>query len=124
MWTTFADELVRYARSWGLTDDAAWLYATLMVLRAYYQGAQPLPILSGARDRAWTRQAQARWDQGDRQGLAVRPASDSRHHTGDAFDLAGGDAETLRWLGQIAVYYGMRWGGSWTPADPRHYDTG
>lgn len=66
-----------------------------------------------------------RWDSGDREGLAARPATPegSRHVRGTAFDLIGTPEELRAW-GLIWEYMGGRWGGHWVPPDPGHFDLG
>lgn len=124
-WDRYQAQLYDYAKSWGLNDSASSLYTAVMLVLAYYFGiASSVPILSGLRDAAWTREAQARWDAGDRTGLATRPASNSFHLTGDAFDLADPPDWLASLMGQIVLAWGGRWGGKWSTPDPHHYDTG
>jgi LAS superfamily LD-carboxypeptidase LdcB len=79
-------------------------------------------FISGLRSAEQQAKMQAQWDSGDHSGLAVRPATDSAHITGEAFDIAA-DSDTLRVLGQWAIARGARWGGIFVPSDPGHFDT-
>jgi len=83
-------------------------------------GRRPLPITSGRRSASHQRDLRARWDRGDRRGLVARPALNSAHVRGEAFDVARGPALTK--MGQLAHYAGVRWGASFR--DPVHFDLG
>jgi hypothetical protein len=61
----------------------------------------------------------ARWDRGDRAGLVVRPARDSKHVQGEAFDLQNTGA--LAKLGELAAPAGLVWGGFFADPDPVHF---
>lgn len=112
-----------YATRWGLSPTAAETYTWLVYAGSYY--GKPLPrIISGWRSDALTASLQARWDSGDRLGLAVRPVSDSKHLTGDAFDLGGVSIDVLVWYGRLAPYFpAMAWGGNFQNTDPNHWQT-
>lgn len=103
----------------GLSLAAQELYSDISAL-ARRNGWDPPPIISGYRSPEYQRELQARWDQGDRQGLAVRPSDVSAHFTGDAFDL-GGPSEHLETYGRYATARGAVWGGSFLRKDPRHF---
>lgn len=80
-------------------------------------------IVSGKRSARQQRQLRARWDAGDRTGLVARPAANSAHTRGDAFDLA--KVRHLTIYGQLAQYLpGVRWGGTFSEYDPVHFDVG
>lgn len=80
-------------------------------------------ITSGKRSAARQRALIAAWDRGDRAGLAVRPAANSAHVEGRAFDLA--KVRHLDIYGQLAQYLpGVRWGGTFSTYDPIHFDLG
>lgn len=112
--------LVAQARLKGINARAAAGYAALMWWGEHYE----LPaarIVSGKRDRGWTVAAQKRWDRGDRAGLVTRPATNSAHLSGEAFDL---ERVGHLWIyGEWAPYAGLRWGGRFRSPDPVHFDT-
>lgn len=108
-------------RASGLTDKAAQAYATLTWWGEHY-GIRTPPITSGKRDAKRQAELRARWDRGDRRGLVVRPAANSHHTRGEAFDLTGGPH--LATLGELAPYAGLRWGGTFRDTDPVHFDLG
>ena len=102
----------------GLTLDTAKKYATLTWWGEHY-GIKTPSIVSGRRSERQQAVMRARWDRGDRAGLVARPAKDSKHTTGEAFDLTGGP-ELYR-LGQLAAHAGLLWGGNFTDPDPVHF---
>ena len=79
-------------------------------------------FISGLRSLDQQRQMQKNWDSGNRAGLAVRPADNSAHVTGEAFDISA-SADTLSALGQYALTQGAVWGGTFVPSDPGHFST-
>lgn len=90
----------------------------------------PVDVTSAYRSAERQRQLQIRWDQGDRVGLKVRPATDSRHSNTDNFgnpdslaiDLNSDSKENLRNLGYLATNYcGLKWGGNFLSPDPVHF---
>lgn len=105
----------------GLTRKAAEAYATVTWWGEHY-GIRTPQIVSGRRSGAAQAAMRARWDSGDRRGLVVRPALDSAHTRGEAFDLQ--DTGGLRTLGELARFTGLRWGGNFTDPDPVHFDLG
>lgn len=112
-----------YARGqWhGLTHRAASAYATLTWWGEHY-GIPTPEIVSGKRDAEYQKELRARWDRGDRAGLVVRPALDSHHTRGEAFDLRR--VAGLATLGWLAPHAGLRWGGNFKEPDPVHFDLG
>lgn len=119
-WEAFYHDLHDYATAWGLSETANALYSGLALTSAWYGYPVP-PIISGRRSKSWTAAAQNRWDSGDREGLNVRPASNSQHHGGDGFDLCP-DHIVLDSLGKLAYSWGYNWGGNWTHPDRNHFD--
>lgn len=110
-----------YARTWGLTRRAAKAYATLGTWA--WQGGYPIAeIVSGVRDASWQRAARARWDRGDRRGLVARPALDSNHVRGEAWDVKRGRGLDI--MARYAPYAGVRWGGTFADRDEVHFDLG
>lgn len=92
-----------------------------------------LQVVSGFRSSAHQAQLMARWNAGDRRGIASRPAARSKHSEGLAVDLGfvwiGRGltvAETPRayweFLADLLRPVGVRWGGTFTPPDMNHFD--
>src|SRR5687767_1406355 len=81
---TRIDQLFRYAKGWGLTDRAAAGYTILAIWGEHY-GQQAPAITSGKRSQA----DQARLSAGFLAGLPgiYKPAANSKHLTGNAFDV-------------------------------------
>ena len=114
-------ELEAYATSQGLSDDAAWAYAVLGWWSEHFVPVAP-KILSGRRSPFHNRQLQERWDRGDRAGLTARPADNSNHLRGEAWDIESGRALDI--MAQLAPYVGVRWGGTFGKPDRNHFDLG
>lgn len=115
-------DLTKYAKGQGLTSKTAEAYATLTWWGMHY-GLDPAPIVSGYRSARRQRELVAAWDRGQRAGLAVRPAVDSAHTQGKAFDLAR--VPHLWAYGQLSSYLpDVRWGGTFRTPDPIHFDLG
>lgn len=88
-----------------------------------HYGYRATSIVSGKRSWWKQRQLQRAWDRGDRAGLVVRPASNSAHTRGEAFDLAR--VSHLPIYGELARYLpGVRWGGRFNTRDDVHFDLG
>ena len=102
----------------GLTLDTAKAYAALTWWGEHY-GIKTPAIVSGRRSASHQAAMRARWDRGDRAGLVARPAKDSRHVDGEAFDLQNTGA--LRKLGELASAAGLSWGGFFAEPDPVHF---
>tara|TARA_Y100000310_G_C20646312_1_gene796802 strand:+ start:1230 stop:1589 length:360 start_codon:yes stop_codon:yes gene_type:complete len=110
----------------GFSPRTTELYAHLERW-ARRNGLSPPVLLSGCRDKAIQMQMQRDWDEGNREGLAVRPATDSAHIPGPdgycrAFDLGN----TPNWLAlagaEVAISFrDATWGGFWLPKDIRHF---
>lgn len=108
-----------HARAMGLNRKTARAYGQLAAWLAH-DGERMPPIVSGYRP-AWRQRAlQERWDRGDRAGLVVRPAHDSKHSRREAFDLQR--SPLLRKLGAWAPAAGLRWGGTFQKRDDVHFD--
>lgn len=99
--------------------------ALRLAWRAQQQLGLRLTLSSGYRSPAHQKALQARWDRGDRQGLKVRPADNSEHTTGRAFDVDpdGPEPSKATWqqLGRLGESLGLRWGGRFNEADPVHF---
>lgn len=120
------EQVIAYARWFGLSFRALRLYLTLSYYGWTLAGVQPQPITSGRRTAERQRQLLTRWEAGD-PGIAVKPAARSRHLTGDAFDLGSSSAEVLAFYGAILYRLGIlgaRWGGNFRTPDRIHFDVG
>lgn len=107
-----------HAQAAGLNDDAAYAYAALAWWTEHYV---PAPrIVSGRRSLERQMELQRQWDRGDRRGLKARPATNSAHVTGDAWDVESGPG--LDVMAQFAPYAGVRWGGNFRDPDIVHFD--
>ncbi len=111
----------------NLDPEATWLLS--VVTDFARSSGLTFSFESGLRSPTRTRELQEQWDAGNRAGLTVRPASDSLHHKGRAFDLVA-DKRTLDILGDFVVKLAtemnrrFRWGGRFLPPDPGHFDVG
>lgn len=123
-WPSSNAALESFINETGLTPDTA-IRAVVLGYYAKYLGLPQLYVVSGRRSREWAIAAQQRWDRGDRSGLVARPAINSDHNTGRAFDvgLAKGkpSANELRIAGEIGEALGLTWGGRWKDPDPVHF---
>lgn len=107
-------------RPQGLPARAhAWATAVLRA-NGYPESERP-DIVSGYRSPMYQRQLRDRWDAGDREGLAARPACQSWHMARRAIDVETGvEAFGLyRWL--LEQHTGARWGGRFDPPDEPHF---
>lgn len=91
-------------------------------------GLAPPELLSACRSREMQLALQAEWDAGHREGLLVRPVSDSKHLPDafgqcHAFDL-GNDPTWLYTVGPVVAHKwpGIEWGGTYLPPDIRHFE--
>ena len=88
-------------------------------------GGVELELESAYRSPEYQKQLQQRWDRGDRAGLKVRPATNSLHSEGRAFDVGavGPDpsSETWRRIGSVGESLGLSWGGRFQTPDPVHF---
>lgn len=89
---------------------------------SYYNLPTPA-IISGKRTRARNRELQRQWDSGNRAGLVVRPADDSAHLRGEAWDVDR-SSPGLAGMAALAQYAGVRWGGYFRNPDQNHFDLG
>lgn len=118
----------------GLAGPVQWLLNTIGKWAKREGFASPL-VISACRSARKQAEMRARYDRGDRTGLAYRPADpkNSRHVADEtgvcwAFDL-GNSAEWLQAAGvfvqsrEVSVALpGARWGGVWIPPDPGHFE--
>jgi hypothetical protein len=104
----------------GLTPKAMYL-ADQVIQYAKREGLK-IEFISGYRSKEYQKELQKKWDRGERTGLKVRPADDSAHTRGNAFDLSA-DAIALYKIGEFVVRNGLgRWGGQFFPVDINHFD--
>ena len=89
-------------------------------------GLAPPIVISTCRSRQQQDQMRERWDRGDREGMAYRPAEQSWHIPGqDGMCYAVDFGNTREWLSIIGPlaenrYIGLEWGGHWLPPDYAH----
>lgn len=104
----------------GLNERTAERFAYLTWWGEHY-GVKTPAIVSGSRSGFKQKVMRVKWDLGMRGGMVARPAEDSAHETGDAFDLQNTGA--LHMFGKLAPYAGLRWGGNFADPDPNHFDS-
>lgn len=111
-----------------LSPYAEFILQKISEFAQFLKIAPPDPI-STCRSFSDQLELQRRWDRGDREGLAARPADpeNSKHTPGPdgfcrAFDL-GNDRDWLKMIAPrvIAAYPGVVWGGNWIPPDYPHF---
>jgi len=95
---------------------------------AQVNGLAPPIILSACRSETDQRLMQQEWDRGNREGLAVRPVTNSKHIPDAfgncrAFDLAN-DETWLRRAGMEVgrLFTAVEWGGTYLSPDIRHFE--
>lgn len=124
-WAPWLEQVRDYLKeTWGLDSDFAERFA-LVLAYATAEGLQPR-ITRGWSDPTHQQELQARWDRGDRAGLRVRPAANSKHtatgflgrRAALAIDVpCRNDAR----LAQIARALGVGAGADFKDSDPGHY---
>lgn len=105
-----------FVQTWGLSENFAYRSAALY-LYLWIEGLDPR-IQSGRRSSAHQADLQARWDRGDRQGLAARPADTSQHTLGKAIDITTNNPAREA---QIAEALGVGAGYRFKTPDPVHF---
>jgi hypothetical protein len=121
-WIT--DRYEELKSDWGLDSDFAEKVAVLL---AYAQDERLAPRISrGWSDPKHQDELRARWDRGDRAGLRVRPAANSKH-TVTGF-LGSKKAQAIdvptsndRRMAEIARALGIGAGADFHDSDPGHY---
>lgn len=116
----FSDGYIEATRIWKLTEAAARGFALLKTLGWYFDLA-PIHIISGRRTAQQQAEMQRLWDAGERAGISVRPASNSAHLTGNAFDTNYN--EHLDVYGEVWQLLDPRnvWGGTFREPDRNHF---
>lgn len=111
-----------YAVTFDLNNITAWYYAVLVLIGTKIGLDQP-GIESGRRTQDEQDALLDRYNAGD-PGIITRPADNSTHIPGKAFDLNGVSRDDLRTYGLIWTrYMSGTWGGNFTRSDPIHFDT-
>jgi len=100
-------------------DVAIAAYNFILYLRRL---GYPAVVISGRRSRA---------KQNELLRAGISPAKNSRHLTGDAFDIWFEGyrrdqipEEVWDFVGEIGEEFGFRWGGRFNVPDVNHFDTG
>ena len=85
-------------------------------------------VLSACRSADRQALMQRLWDMGHREGLAARPADNSKHIADEfgfcrAFDLANDDL-WIEVMGPVVARHwpNVEWGGTYLRRDPRHFE--
>lgn len=123
-WAPWMEQVAAYLISqFGLDKTFAGRVA-IMLAYATAEGLAPR-ITSGFRDPSHQEALQKQWDAGNRAGLRVRPATDSKHSHKAFFGPAALaiDIPTSndRRMAQIAAAIGLGAGASFHTPDPGHY---
>jgi len=115
-----------FASQWGLSPELA-VKAALLYLACYAAKINPR-ITSGFRELEKQKASQKAWDAGNRQGLAVRPATTSLHTVTSlgkpasrAIDI---QTSNQKLAADIARIIGLRAGYYFSTPDPVHFDLG
>lgn len=115
----------REAKHHGLIDEAAHAHAWATAVLAYWGFDEPArpDIVSGFRSPDRQRAMLTRWNNGDRWGLAAKPACSSWHMVGRAWDVER-HVEAFPWYRFLLESYfpDVRWGGRFSSPDPVHFD--
>jgi len=120
------DQAIPWLREkWGLNKKFSIKVGLFLLVNAIL--GNPGNVSSGFRDPK--RQAQLRnaWDRGDRVGLVVRPALNSKHSTITSI-LGNPDAKAIditfpyqEYAGSISGLFGLKWGGNFRSKDLVHF---
>jgi hypothetical protein len=109
---------------WGLSDSLAEKIALLLLYSHFYQN--PGTITSGFRDPEKQKRLRELWDAGNREGLRARPAVNSLHTLTGWFGSPDASAVDVVFpdqnlAGQIAPFFGLKWGGNFSSRDDVHF---
>jgi hypothetical protein len=110
--------------NWGLQKEFSQKMA-VFILYNYMYGNPVVKYSSGYRDPDKQKELLRRWNEGDREGLAFKPAVNSKHTMEGWFGTPASQALDMRFkdqnlAGRLAPYFGIRWGGSF--GDDVHFD--
>jgi len=109
--------------TWGLNGDFG-LKIALLILYSHF-ASNSGSLLSGFRNPQRQKELQELWDAGIRTGLAVRPATNSRHSL-----MTFGQPDSLAMdisfsnpslAGRYAPIFGLKWGGDFRTPDIPHF---
>lgn len=117
----------------GVRSDLADYIRELAQIVAAENPGITLRVVSGYRSTEYQAQLRQRWDSGDRAGLLVRPAANSRHSSGLAVDLAFSwegypvpvretPRQYFQYLAEILAPVGVVWGGTFGTPDMNHFE--
>lgn len=122
LWTVYRIGLDE-ARRAGVIAELAERHAWAMAAMAYYGFTAPErpDIVSGYRSPDKQFDMLVRWNNGDRRGLAAKPAVRSWHMVRRAIDVQT-DVTGFPYYVQLMKYTGARWGGDFQRADTPHFD--
>jgi len=112
------DNYDNLTQKWGLIGSFAERIVYMFYFLTYY-GIR-YTVTSGYRSPAKQKELLDRWKRGD-PSIVAKPATNSRHLTGEAIDITCGDYNAL---GFFAKHLGLRWGGDFSKPDVIHVDTG
>jgi hypothetical protein len=117
----------------GVRSDLADYIRELAQIVAEENPGITLRVVSGFRTTDYQAKLRQRWDRGDRVGLLVRPAANSRHSSGLAVDVAFNwegypvpvretPRQYFEYLAEILAPVGVIWGGTFSPPDMNHFE--
>jgi len=109
---------------WGLNADFAIKLSMLLLYSSFFGNSWD--VISGFRDPEKQKNMRARWDAGDRSGLAYRPALTSKHSETSWIGKSDAIAADVKfsdqnYAGFLAKYFGLKWGGNFKRPDPNHF---
>jgi hypothetical protein len=114
------------------SDLAEYIRELAQIVEAENPGVT-LRVVSGFRSAEYQARLREKWDRGDRAGLLVRPAANSRHSSGLAVDLAFSwesypiavrdtPRQYFHYLADILAPVGVIWGGTFSTPDVNHFE--
>ena len=118
IWWTAYDEAIRAGTIEPVAIRHAWATAYLWYFYGYDFPGRP-DIISGYRAPFEQAELYRRWQRGDKEGLAGKPARRSWHTIGRAIDVETGVAGFPAYA-YLMVQLGMRWGEKF--GDRPHFD--
>jgi hypothetical protein len=117
----------------GIRSDLQAYVRELAQIVATENPGVSIRVVSGFRSAEYQARLREKWDRGDRAGLLVRPAANSRHSSGLAVDLAFSyegypiavrdtPRQYFEYLAEILAPVGVVWGGRFRPPDVNHFE--
>jgi len=121
-WMAIVDEWL--VKNWGINRTFALKLSLFLLYNSIFNNAWT--ITSGFRDPRKQAEMQKAWDAGNRTGLVVRPATNSKHSktaflnspNAMAIDIRFQDQE---YAGKISRFFGIKWGGNFRNKDLVHF---